>query len=316
MAARNPPGEAGPRGLATLRRLGAVSDLLFLYEAETEPATELRTIAARLGVSVQAVSHSFRSLKRRGLVEFRDGRYRPTVAGVDWLHFALGSVRDDLAARLDRLHIVRTTRAVAAEAVRAGEAVRLEIADGILTVRPGGGPGSRGRAHGAAAAGELVDVGELEGIVPMPVGRLWVIPVPAGRLGDKTLVPELRAALGRAPAAPLFAHGLEAYHALRQADPDRSIGRFGVAAAVVEASRLGVDSTLVAVDRDLPRLFEQFTGPEVPPLEFRPLGSAPPPAAGRRRAPRGPSRSRRPGTARPRPPRRAARPGRARPPPP
>ncbi|EQD48967.1 transcriptional regulator, MarR family, partial [mine drainage metagenome] len=152
---------AGARGLAALRRLGAVSDLLFLYEAETRSIPHLREIADRLGLSVQAASHSFRSLRRRGLAEFRDGRYRPTVRGVDWLHAALGGVRDDLAERLDRLHIVRTTRAIAGAPVAQGEIVSLEIVDGILTARPGAGAGSRGRAQDPAGAGELVEVGEL-----------------------------------------------------------------------------------------------------------------------------------------------------------
>ncbi len=278
VAERSPPAGDGARGLSTLRRLGAVSDLLFLYEAETRPAGQLRTIAAQLGLSVQAASHSFRSLRHRGLAEYRDGRYRPTVRGVDWLHAALGSVRDDLAERLDRLHIVRTTCAIAAAPVADGEGVRLEIVDGLLTARPGAGSGSRGRAFGAARAGELVDVGELEGIVPLPVGRLRIVCVPADRLRAANLGEEVRDALAAAPDGPLLAYGLEACHLLDRLRPGRPVGRFGVAAAAQEASRLGVASTLVVVDRALPRLLAQFTGTEVPPFEFLPLRGAAPPA--------------------------------------
>ena len=84
-------------------------------------------IADRLGLSVQAASHTFRGLARRGLAELKEGRYRPTVAGVDWLHSALGTVRDDLSERLDRLPIVRTTRAIAASNLAAGSKVGLSI---------------------------------------------------------------------------------------------------------------------------------------------------------------------------------------------
>jgi putative transcriptional regulator len=276
MPPRSPSKSLHRGGLSTLRRLGAVSDLLFLYEAETREVNQLRTIAERLGLSVQAVSHSFRSLRARGLAELREGRYRPTVRGVDWLHSALGSVRDDLAERLDRLHIVRTTRAVAAGTIRPGDPVTLEIVGGTLTARPGTGTASRGRAHSGARTGELVDVGELEGIVPLPHGRLWVVALPAERVRDPRLLPEVRNAVGRSPPGLLLASGLEAYHVLRRASPSRPLIRFGVAAAILEATRLGVDCTLVVVDRDLPRLFEQLPGPDVPPIEFLALGSGRP----------------------------------------
>jgi predicted transcriptional regulator len=250
-----------------------VSDLLFLYECETREVTNLRSAAERLGLTVQAASHTYRSLARRGLVELSGGRYRSTVVGVDWLHSALGSVRDDLAERLDRLHIVRTTRAVAADPIQKGEKVRLELRSGTLTALAGTGRGSRGRAHSTAARGDLVEVGELEGIVPLPHGTVRVIPLPANRVHDPALVGETRSAVIRAPEGLLLAFGLEAGHILGRAVPRRPIVRFGVAAALVEATRLGVDCVLVVVDRDLPRVLEQVEGPDVPPVEFLPLGN-------------------------------------------
>jgi putative transcriptional regulator len=272
---RRPAVGATRGGLAALRRSGAVSDVLFLYECETREIGQLRVIAERLGLSVQAASHSYRSLRRRGLVELREGRYRPTVRGVDWLHAALGGVRDDLAERLDRLHIVRTTRAIATGAVAPGDPVALELRDGVLLARPGASAGSRGRARNRAAAGRLVDVGELEGIVPLPRGKVRVVPLPTARLDDPRLARQLRALLEGSTPALLLAFGLEAFHVLSQARPSRPFVRFGVAAALQEASRLGVDCTLVVSDRDLPRLFEQFQGPDVPELEFLPLGGRP-----------------------------------------
>jgi len=249
-----------------------VSDLLFLYECETREVTNLRSVAERLGLTVQAASHTCRSLSRRGLVEVTGGRYRSTVRGVDWLHTALGSVRDDLADRLDRLHIVRTTRAVATGPIEKGDRVALEIRAGTLTAHSGVGRGSRGRAHSRAARGELVEVGELEGIVPLPHGRLRVLTLPRDRLHDPGLVSETRACVNATSEGLLLAYGLEAGHVLGRASPTRPVIRFGVAAAIAEATRLGVDCTLVIVDRELPRLFEQIEGPEVPPVEFLTLG--------------------------------------------
>jgi predicted transcriptional regulator len=276
------PVPAGRRGLAALRRSGAVSDLLFLYECETREIGQLRAVAERLGLSVQAASHTYRSLRRRGLVELRGGRYKPTVRGVDWLHAALGGVRDDLAERLDRLHIVRTTRAISTDALDPGDPVALELRDGILLARPGSGSGSRGRARSHAAAGELVDVGELEGIVPLPRGRIRVLPLGTSRLRDPALPREVGRQLGRTPPGLLLVFGLDAFQVVSRAGVARPVVRFGVAAALEEATRLGVDCTLVVSDHDLPRLFEQFVGPDVPELEFLSLGDG-----GRPRRPRG-----------------------------
>jgi predicted transcriptional regulator len=119
-----------------------------------------------------------------------------------------------------------------------------------------------------------VEVGELEGIVPLPHGRLWVVSLPADRLHEASLISEVRGAVAAAPEGLLLAFGLEGYHVLNRALPRRPIVRFGVAAAIEEATRLGVACILVAVDRDLPRMFEQFEGPDVPPLEFLRLGGA------------------------------------------
>ena len=264
---------ARPSGLGALRRIGTVSDLLFLYECATREVAQLRTIADRLGLSVQAASHTFRGLARRGLAELKEGRYRPTVAGVDWLHSALGTVRDDLSDRLDRLPIVRTTRAIAASNLAAGSRVGLSIRDGTLTARAGASGPSHGTARTAARRGELVEVVDLQGIVPLPTGRLRLLSLPAERLHDPRLIRMLRAAVGSPPTGLLAAQGLEAYHLVGRAVPGRAIVRFGIAAAVTEATRLGVDCTVVVVDREVPRLFDQFEGPEPPALEILAVGA-------------------------------------------
>jgi putative transcriptional regulator len=264
-------------GFGALRRSGAVSDLLFLYECETREVGQLRAVAEALGLTVQAASHTYRSLRRRGLVEIRSGRYKPTVRGVDWLHASLGSVRDDLAHRLDRLHIVRTTRALASDPIALGDEVGLELRDGVLLARQGPSTGSRGRAHSPAAVGDLVDVGDLQGIVPLPQGRVVVVPVPSESRPSEPLVRFVRQQIARHPNGLLLAYGLEGLHLLRRARPRRPIIRFGVAAAITEATRLGVDCFLVVADRDLPRLFGLFSDPDVPAFEFAT------PSVGRRR---------------------------------
>ena len=258
-----------------------MAELLFLFECLTTQPTQLRPIAEELGVTVQAVSHSYRQLARRGLVEVRDGRYRATVAGVAWLHDALGRLGDDVRSRLDMLHVVRATRAVASEDLSEGERVSLELMDGLLSARRGGTGPSRGRALERARRGSLVDVGELEGIVPLTHAPVLVRSLTASEVRDPGLAQRLQGILPTTSKDGfLGAIGLEPYHLLRSAT-DRPVIRFAVAAACAEASRLGVPSTVLLLDTDLPRFLAEFSGNDPPPLDVRPL------SRGRRRPPRG-----------------------------
>jgi predicted transcriptional regulator len=260
-----------PPGLGELRRRGSITELLFLYECTTSEPTQLRPIAEKLGLTVQAVSHSFRQLARRGLAEVRDGRYRATVSGVAWLHAALGVLREDVQVRLERLDVVRSCRALALSDLPAGASVSLELVDGLLSARPGPGGASRGTVRAAARRGEVVEVDRLEGIVPIARGRVRVVPVPLARLHDRAISARIRSMVRRAGPSLLAAQGLEAYHLLAHA-VDRPIVRFAVATACREASQVGVSSTVLVLDEELPRLLHQFSGNDPPPLEITPLG--------------------------------------------
>jgi predicted transcriptional regulator len=265
-------------GLAGLRRSGTVTELLFLYECATLEPTQLRPIAERLGLTVQAVSHSYRELRRRGLVAMREGRYRPTVEGVAWLHETLRRLGDDLRVRIERVHVIRSTRAVALEDLPEGAAVSLELRQGLLSARGGSRGASRGRVLRGGRKGALVEVSDLEGIVPLSPAAISVRTLTSLDLDDPKLGERVRRVLPSDPLALVAAEGLEAFHALRQAGA-RSAQRFASGSACLEASRLGVPSLVLVLESDLPRLLGQFTGLPPPSLEVSPL-------PGGRRSPR------------------------------
>jgi putative transcriptional regulator len=263
---------SGRGGLPGLRRGGSVTELLFLYEAATRDVPQLRTVAEALGLTVQAVSHTFRGLRRRGLVQLENGRYRPTVAGVDFLHSTFGELQTDLSTRLEHLHIVRTTRALAGTAIPAGATVRLSLEDGLLTAWAGRDGASRGVARTAARAGELVEVERLEGIVPLERGETRVLTIPDRTVRDRGTARALASAIRAQKTGLIAAHGLEAYLLAQRAAPGRSVIRFGIAAAVEEAAQLGVASTVVVLDRDVPNLLAQFSPSRNPMVEFVRVG--------------------------------------------
>jgi len=246
------------RGLAALRRGGAVSDLLFLYVCTTREVAQLREVSGALGLTVQAASHTFRGLARRGLAQASKGRYRPTVAGVDFLHTTLRDLDADLAERRERLHIVRTTRALAGAPLERGTPVVLRLEGGLLTARPGRDGPSRGFARASARKGQLVEVERLEGIVPLRPAPVQVLAIPEAEAEDPATLRSLSRLLGRRRDALLAARGLEAFHLTTRSQPGRAVGRFGVAAAVREAAQLGVPSTVVLLDRDAPEFLTEL----------------------------------------------------------
>jgi predicted transcriptional regulator len=278
---RGRPAVARGPGLAALRRSGTVTELLFLYECLTLSPVRLRPVADRLGLTVQAASHSYRTLRRRGLVTRRGGHYVPTVEGIAWLHESLGQLGDDVRARVDRLHVIRSTRAIAGERLAAGAAVSLELENGLLTARATGRGASRGKSLAAVRTGELVEVTDLQGIVPITPASVRVRTLSDSDLADPALARRLGLLVDGAPGL-LAAEGLEAFHALRQAT-DRPIVRFAVAASALDAARMGVPSTVTVHQRDLPRLLAAFAVSDPPPLDVGPLRADRRPGPGRPR---------------------------------
>jgi predicted transcriptional regulator len=252
-------------GLSSFRKGGTITHLLFLYECLTEEPTQLQPIADRLGVTIQAASHVFRQLSRLGLAELREGHYRPTVAGIQWLHAAFGALRDDVNARWDHLHVVRSTRAVALAPLRAGARVVLELNGGVQGARPGQIGASRGVAATDARTGDLVRVTELEGILPIPPGRIRVITIRGDQVEDPGTLAKLRSAIREDSPGLLAAQGLEAYHLVSRLGR-REILRFGIAPAALEAARVGVPSNVVLLEEELPRFLEHLSGPNPVPL--------------------------------------------------
>jgi putative transcriptional regulator len=263
----------GHHGIGQLRKAGRVTEILFLYESATRTYNRLQPMADALGVSVQAASFLFRELSRRGLVQSVDGAYRPTVAGIAFLHASLNEIRDDLEERLAHLNIIRRCKAEAAENIHAGETVTLTMDDGILKARPGKTGASVGRASHDAGAGTLIEVVELEGIVPLAPARILCIVFPQSFPHTTALSRGLGTVIETEPFGLLAAEGLEAYHLLRHTTKD-AITRFGVAAAAREASQLGVPVVIVTTDNILPLLLHNLSErAPMPPVEVRHIAS-------------------------------------------
>src|SRR3989449_170650 len=134
-----------------LRNLRASTRVLFLYEVTTSRHSRLRTIAERLGMTVQGCSDYAHGLERDGLLSMVDGEYRATKKGVEFLHDRLVDLRSFVERARREMAFIETTAAIAGNTIRRGRACRregtgTETADRVRC-RPRGGRsrGTRGQ---------------------------------------------------------------------------------------------------------------------------------------------------------------------------
>jgi predicted transcriptional regulator len=216
-----------------LRDRSRVTRLLVLAELERDPGATLSDVARRLGVSVQAVSVYAKELASEGLLGSGDGGYAVTPRGLQELHEGVRRLRGAVDALATPLRVIRSTSAVAAARIRAGERVGLYMQEGDLAARPRHRSPSTGRAVRDAEPGDEVVVTDLAGLVELSPGRLRVVALPSPMEGGiaRVDVPRLRAAL-REESGPR---------------PDK-VGALGTGAAIL-ARRLGPLDFAFAADR-------------------------------------------------------------------
>src|SRR3989442_5721952 len=114
------------------RNLRASTRVLFLYEVTTSRHTRLRTIAERLGMTVQGCSDYAHGLERDGLLSLGDGEYRATKKGVAFLHDGLSDLRGFVERARREMAFIETTAAIAGNAVRGGNQGGLVMEAGVL----------------------------------------------------------------------------------------------------------------------------------------------------------------------------------------
>lgn len=234
----------GPRGgVGILRDLRLSTELLILLELCRQPGTKFRAIASDLHMTVQGVSEYIRRMRADGLVE-RSGARRPTQRGVEFLHRHFKDLKGFVDGASKELNIIETCVAVAKTAVRAGERVGLFMEGGTLTAYSGRGSSSTGIAVNTCDGGEEVAVRELEGIVQLKPGRLYLLQVPPALSGGSRGM--RRSALRHFARGPLIVavRGSEAEVLARRLGLKVDL-RFAPVEAAVEACQKGLDVLLI-----------------------------------------------------------------------
>jgi putative transcriptional regulator len=232
--------------MTVLRDLRESTRTLFLHEVTSNRHTKLRTIAERLGMTVQGASEYAHDLEADGFLAIVDGEYRATKKGIAALQERVRELRA-LVDRMGRsLAFVETTAAFAGARVRRGDRVGLFMEGGQLFAYPGRPSPSTGVAGRDAERGEDLAVRQLEGIVALHPGRIFLARVPSISEGGSIAVDHEkgRRLARRADGFVIAAVDVPGLATARALSLKPRI-EFGVVAGSIEAAVRGVDVLLL-----------------------------------------------------------------------
>lgn len=228
-----------------LRDLREGTRVLFLHEVTANHHTRLRTIADRLGMTVQGASDYAHGLESDGLLVVAAGEYRATKKGIDLLQARLRELRAFVDQASHSTAFVETTMALAGAAIRGGAKVGLFMEGGYLVAYPRRASTSVGVATEDAAKGEDVAVSNLVGIVGLQPGRITIGRIPSSRTTARHLSPEsCRRVLQKCTGAVVAMMDVEGLMAARRLRLRPRID-FAPLAGTVAAAERGMDVLLL-----------------------------------------------------------------------
>lgn len=228
-----------------LRDLRESTRILFLHEVTANHHTRLRTIAERLGMTIQGASDYAHSLEADGLLVLAEGEYRATKKGIDALQSRLRELRAFVEQASRSTAFVETTMALAGATIQRGDRVGLLMEGGYMIAYPHRVSTSSGTATEDAAKGEDVAVRGLEGIVTLKPGHITIARVPGSRSAAKRVGPEAsRRVLRRCRGALVATMDVEGLMAARRLRLQSRI-EFAPLAGTVAAAERGVDVLLL-----------------------------------------------------------------------
>ena len=226
--------------------------------ANSGPNIQQRDIAKKLYVTPQAISDYTRQLVDEGLL-ISDGRskYRLTNEGVNWVIKTLRELREYDTFIERAITSTSVCAAIAADDLTIGQAVGLQMKDGLLFATADVDKGARGITVAAARAGEDVSVSSIEGVVQMAIGRVTILKVPGIQKGGSAMVALERVRKEVSDRKLVGAIGIEAMVALGKLGI-KNVYVYGVTEAAIEAARSGLSPVIACVDDEIPGLTKRL----------------------------------------------------------
>jgi len=226
--------------------------------AASGPGIAQKSIAAKLGVTPQAISEYIHQLlEERLVVSTGRSNYELTTGGVNWMLSVLRELRGYISAVEKAVTNITVCAAIAECDIKRGEAVSLKMRDGVLIASRGTGGSARGVAVSGAKTGDDIDIGNIEGLVELVRGRVTVLQVPSIQKGGSREV-DLEKLKGLVfDSRQLGAIGIEALISLRRIDIEPRYF-YGVTEAAIEAAQCGLLFSVVCTDDAIPELIRRL----------------------------------------------------------
>ncbi len=226
--------------------------------AASGPDIQQRSIAAKLGVTPQAISDYIQQLAKDNMIT-STGRshYKVATKGVNWILKMLRELRNYASLVEQTVTNITVCAAIAEDDINQGQAVGLKMKDGLLfaTSQPNGN--ARGVAVSSVRQGEDIDVASIEGLVELTRGKVTILQVPAIQKGGSRQV-DLGLLKSRASdEEQIGAIGIEALISLRRLNIEPRY-LYGVTEAAIEAARCGLSFTVVCTEDAMPGLIKRL----------------------------------------------------------
>ncbi len=242
-----------------LQNKNAATRFQILVEiAASGPSIQQKSIAAKLGVTPQAISDYIRQLVNEDLV-VSTGRshYRVSTKGVNWMLTVLRELRGYASLVEQAVTNITVCAAIAECDINQGQAVGLKMKNGLLFATSQTNGGARGMAVSSVSQGEDVDVTNIEGLVELTRGRVTILQVPVIQKGGSRQVDLELLKAQVADNEPVGAIGIEALISLRRVDIEPRY-LYGVTEAAVEAAQCGLPFIIVGTDDAIPGLIKRL----------------------------------------------------------
>lgn len=173
-----------------LRDLRLSTELLILFEIINDPHIKLKTIAEKLNITVQGASDYLRRMKKEGLVQNVGGELKVTKKGIEILHTNFSELKEFVDSKVTELNIIDVCAAIAKTDIKKGDDVGIFMEGGVLTAYSGRDSDSRGTAFSDAEEGQDVAISDLDGMVSLLPGTIYIMKLPTIREGGSAAVPE------------------------------------------------------------------------------------------------------------------------------
>jgi len=170
-----------------------VSDILskkflILLEIATGNYTKLDQIAARIGITKQAVSDYIKKMKRNGMIGVINGYYKATPKGINYIFEKIDGIEKYFEEKKKKLGIMKSFSAIAGNDIKKGSKVGLFMEDGFLYAYERKKSSCYAYAMENAKKGEDVALHNAEGIIDMKMGKIFLAMLPLPNEGGSKAV--------------------------------------------------------------------------------------------------------------------------------